>query len=218
MTLLRFSDGNRTQPSFSALNHDLRPIILICLLPIFVHLPDLLGWSSANPIRFCPGLSSFHEDRLLRGLPWIDPSIGTYAQALGKLSAEEWLSGRIPWWNYYSGVGLPLAAEMSPAAFFLPFVLLNHFFNGLLYAQIILQILAGVGTYYLLRAIGLIKFGAATGAILYEFCGVFGWLGAPWANTIPFLPWLILGIERARERSLCRSPGGWLLIGISLAF
>jgi hypothetical protein len=203
-----------------ARKNDIWPVLLVFVLPLFVHLPDLLGWWSANPLHIVSvsWLPSLHGKQMLPGYPEIDPTTGTYAQALGKLAADEWLHAKIPWWNYYSGVGLPLAAEMSPAAFFLPFVLLNHFSQGWLYIEVVMQILAGLGTYYLLRKIGLIRLAAITGAILYEFCGVFTWLGTPISSTIPFLPWLILGIEHAREKSLGRSPGGWLIVAISLAF
>jgi hypothetical protein len=205
---------------FTIRQNDIWTAFLIFALPLFIHLPDLLGWWSTNPIHVASvsWLKSFHGKQMLSGFPEIDPTVGTYAQALGKLSADEWLGGKVPWWNYYSGVGLPLAAEISSGAFFLPFVLLNHFPDGLLYIELIMQILAGLGTYYLLRKIGLIWLAAITGAILYEFCGVFTWLGAPVSSTISFLPWLILGIECAREKSLGRSFGGWVVIAISLAF
>jgi hypothetical protein len=194
-------------------------ILIIFLLPLLVNLPGLVGWWSVDPIHFCSGIASFHGKQILCGYPWIDPSGGQISQALGKLAADEWLSGRIPWWNYYSGVGRPLAAEMQPAAFFLPFVLLNHFSNGLLYIEAIIQILAGLGTYFLLRKIGLIQLAALTGAILYEFSGAFVWLGQTMVtNPIAFLPWLIFGIECAREKSLKRSFGGSWIVAISIAF
>ena len=179
-------------------------ILTLFFLPLLVHLPALLERPSVNPIQFVSWIHSFHGRQLLSGRPFIDPTVGTYAQALGKLAADDWLAGRIPWWNHYSGVGLPLAAEMSPAAFFLPFLLLNHFSNGLLYLEVVFQILAGLGTYCLLRKISLGHLAALTGGILYQFNGTFAWLGAPVSSTIPILPWLIFGIECARSQSLDR--------------
>jgi hypothetical protein len=85
--------------------------LIIVLLPVLINLPSLLGWWSVDPI-FVSRIASFYPRQLFPGLPFTDPNVGWTAQALGKLSADEWLSGRIPWWNYYSGVGLPLAAEM----------------------------------------------------------------------------------------------------------
>jgi hypothetical protein len=210
--------ANRTNLFSEARRNDISAVIVIFLLPILVNFPGLLGWCSVDPIHFVSGLASFHGKQILPGRPWIDPNVGVTGEAMGKLAADDWLTGRIPWWNYYSGVGLPLAAEMSPAALFLPFALLNHFSNGLLYIKVILQILAGVGTYLLLKRIGLIRLSAVAGAILYEFNGVFAWHGAPGINPIAFLPCLILGIERARDKSIAGIVGGWSTIAIALGF
>jgi hypothetical protein len=191
-------------------------VLIIILLPLLINLPSLLGWWSVDPI-FVSRIASFYPRQLFPGFPFTDPNVGWTAQALGKLSADEWLSGRIPWWNYYSGVGLPLAAEMQPGALFLPLVLLNHFSNGTLYIKVILQILSGLGTYLLLKKIGLLRLSAIAGAILYEFNGAFALHGAPNITPMGFLPWLILGIERAREKAVAGAGCGWLTIAISLA-
>jgi hypothetical protein len=92
---------------------DTYAVLIIFLLPLLVNLPGLLGWWSVDPMHFLSRIESFHPQQLLSGYPFTDPNVGWTAQALGKLSADEWLSGRIPWWNSYSGVGLPLAAEMQ---------------------------------------------------------------------------------------------------------
>jgi len=218
MTSLRMLLGNRTSAVSDDRKYDTYAVLIIFLLPLLFNLPGLLDWWSVDPIRFVSGLTSVHGNQMLPGYPWIDPSVGHYSQALGKLAADEWLSGRIPWWNYYSGVGLPLAAEMSPAALFLPFVLLNHFSGGILYIKVILQILSGIGTYFLLRKIGLTRLSAVTGALLYEFSGVFAWHTAPVVNPIPFLPWLIFGVESAREKTLAGCASGCVMIAIPLAF
>src|SRR5690349_24385534 len=120
--------GNRTSDVSNLRKNDHYAVLIIILLPLLINLPSLLGWWSVDPI-FVSRIASFYPRQLFPGLPFTDPNVGWTAQALGKLSADEWLSGRIPWWNYYSGVGLPLAAEMQPAALFLPLVLLNHFSN-----------------------------------------------------------------------------------------
>jgi hypothetical protein len=43
------------------------------------------------------------------------------------------------------------AGSRNAAALFLPLVLLNHFANGALCIKVILQIVAGLGTYLILR-------------------------------------------------------------------
>src|SRR4051794_10576785 len=98
---------------------------ILLLVPLLANLFPLLTVWSADPRYFISGLSVGRPNSLLPGLPgWIDPHAGLTMQSLGGLAAANWLSGIIPWWNPYSGLGLPLAAEMQPGAFFLPFVLL----------------------------------------------------------------------------------------------
>jgi hypothetical protein len=106
---------------------------------------------------------------------------------------------------------------MQPGALFLPLVLLNHFSNGALYIKVILQIISGLGTYLLLRKIGLLRLSALASAILYAFNSAFALHGAPNITPLGFLPWLILGIERAREKSVAGLSCGWLTIAVSIA-
>jgi hypothetical protein len=209
--------GNRTSGFWDSRKNDAYAVLIIFLLPLLINLPSLLGWWTVEPIDFVSRIASFYPRQIVSGLPFTDPNVGWTAQALGKLSADEWLSGRIPWWNNYSGVGLPLAAEMQPGALFLPLVLLNHFSNGTLYIKVILQIISGLGTYLLLKKIGLVRLSAMAGAILYEFNSAFALHGAPNITPLCFLPWLILGIERAKEKSVAGVGCGWVTIAVSIA-
>src|SRR5262249_1924209 len=155
--------------SVRTVRKDAVAMMLIGMLAIVVNLPGLLGWWSLDPVHFVSWVASFGGKQIIPEYPWFDPNVGFTAQALGKLSADEWLRGRIPWWNQYSGVGLPLAGEMQPAALFLPFVLLNHFPDGTLYTEVVLQILAGIGTFLLLKKLRLTRTSAIAGAIIFEF-------------------------------------------------
>jgi len=195
---------------------NLLPPLLLLLLPLLVNLPALAGWYVTDPLAFFggTGVSGKHH----AGYPWIDPNVGFQAQALGRLSAEQWLSGRVPWWNPYNGAGLPLAAEAQPAALFLPFILLMHFQSGGLWLEVLLQMLAGIATYALLRRIGLSRTAALGGALLFEFNGTFAWHGAPISTPIAFLPLLLLGIEQLRARVAADRAGGWLLVPAALAW
>ena len=104
---------------------DAWPAALIVGLPLLVALPQLGGLVLADPIHYTPAVSAAYQPGFLRGSPYIDPNSGFTTQALGVRAALEWLQGNVPWWNSYSGVGLPLAAEYQPAAFFpLTFLLL----------------------------------------------------------------------------------------------
>ena len=193
----------------------------IVLLPLIVHLPALVGWLSANPITWMSHLALQSPERmlLLRGFPgWVDGNAGVTTQALGRLAADDWLHGIVPWWNHLSGVGLPLAAEMQSSALFLPFVLLLHFDDGVLYLKIVLQVLTGICMWALLRQLGLGRRAALAGAILAEFNGTFAWFSHAPIMPVAFLPMLLLGIERCRAPAQEGKAGGWALIGIAIAF
>lgn len=105
-------------------------IVLLVLLPVLVHLPELIGpflpgRTTSDPLSVLSVATTTRRDwlegGLLPGLPgWIDGCAGVIVQALGHLVASDWRQGIVPWWNPYSGVGMPLAGEYQPAAFFSP--------------------------------------------------------------------------------------------------
>lgn len=123
----------------------------------------------------------------------------------------------MPWWNPYSGVGLPLAGEYQPAAFFpLTFLLLLP--RGPLLEHLLLQMLAGWGTYALLRQMGIGRWAALTAGILYGMNGTLAWFHDTPSMPVPFLPWMLFGIERARVHALTHRPGGWRWFAAALTF
>lgn len=156
------------------------------------------------------------------GEPVIDPNDGTTTQALGKASADSWLRGRAPWWNYYCGVGLPLAAEMQSGSFFLPFVLLLHFRSGIVLLRLCLQLLGGVGTFLLLERLKLKPLASFTGAVLFCFNGCFAWFQHASMFPLPFLPFTLLGVELEYQapnaQSVFLRKAGLALISLSVAF
>lgn len=162
-------------------------------------------------------LISTHRGVTLGG-PWLDPNASFTVQALGGLSARDWLHGIVPWWNPYTGVGVPLAGEMQTISLFLPFVLLLHFTNGLIFLKIVLQIIAGLATYALVRQLGMSRLAAFGAAAIFEFNGPFAWFAHAPIMPIPFLPVLLLGIEKAFAAAEARRRGGWILIGAALAY
>jgi hypothetical protein len=210
---------------------DLRPLLLIALLPLVIALPLLLGFLNADPALLNAGLvidprwpaadqggfpMAQPAAEASRGAPIIDGNNGITVQALGARAALEILHGRAPWWNAYSGVGMPLAAEYQPAAFFpLTFLLLLP--QGALIEHLLLQILAGWGAYALLRQLSLGRLAALTGGVLFAFDGTLAWFGNAAALPLPFLPWLLLGIERARAKAELGSRGGWRLFAVATA-
>ncbi len=220
-----------------------RPIVLLVALPLLLHAPSLVGLASEEPAPIMSGMAQPESGGPGAGASvfgmasypgWIDGNAGVTLEALGGLAARDWLHGRLPWWNPYSGAGLPLAAEGQNAAMFLPFVLLLALPCGLVWLKIAMQILAGIAMLALLRRLRLGGRPALTGAILCECSGSFAWLAHGPILPIPFLPLLLLGIEQAFQFSVVssqlsesRGPGrlaGWsrgvptiaLAVGFSL--
>jgi hypothetical protein len=197
-----------------------RAWLWLILVPIAIHWPALSGWLSADPLYLESGLTrSWLPNGVLPGLPgWIDGNSGITLEALGRLAAHDWKAGIIPWWNPYSGIGMPLAGEMQPAAFFLPFVLLLGIAGGVLYLKITLMIVAGLAMWGLLRQLGLAGAAAFTGALLFQLNGTFAWDADSSSLPVAFLPLFLLGIERALVAARNRAPGGWRLLCIAVAY
>ncbi|KXV15456.1 hypothetical protein AD933_08810 [Acetobacter malorum] len=200
-------------------------VALLVLLPVLVHLPELIGPAlfgqmTSDPLSVLSVATTTRRDwlegGLLPGLPgWIDGCAGVIVQALGHLVASDWRQGILPWWNPYSGVGMPLAGEYQPAAFFLPFVLLLGFPGGLLLMKIALQIVAGLAMYAFLRALHLDKRAVLLGALLYGFNGTYAWAADGPSQPLAFLPLVLFGIERARTHV---GVGGWGWLAVGLGY
>ncbi|MCQ8240488.1 hypothetical protein [Rhizosaccharibacter radicis] len=193
-------------------------LVALLLAPILMQLPALGGWLSADPIFQVAAMPPGHPRQLLPGFPgWIDGNSGATTQALGHLAAEQWLHGRVPWWNHFSGLGMPLAAEMQNSALFLPFVLLLHFGQGVLLLKIAMQMTAGVCMLFLMRELGTRRAASLAAALLFEFAGIFAWFSHGPIMPVPFLPLLVLGIERCCRLVREHRPGGWALIALAVA-
>ncbi len=199
-----------------------RGSLCVCvLLPILVHLAVLSPWLSADPILWWSGLAfdAPGHDLLVPGNPgWADGNAGVTTEALGHLAASEWLRGKVPWWNPYGGIGLPLAAEMQNSALFLPFVLLLHFHDGVLLLKIAMQILTGLASFALFRTLRIVPGVACLCAVLAEFNGTFAWYAHGPIMPVAFLPILLLGIERCRLAVLDGCLGGQTLIAVAIAY
>jgi hypothetical protein len=150
--------------------------------------------------------------------PFLDPNVGFTSEALGRLGAWDWLHGVVPWWNSYTGIGMPLAGEMQPGTFFLPFSLLLWLPEGILWQQITMQIIAGLATYLLLRELGLSRLAAWMGGSLFALNGTIAWTPGPATSycSLPFLPLLLFGIERSRKRR--DGAASILIIGVATAW
>jgi hypothetical protein len=189
--------------------------VLLVLLPFALHLPLWLLGRSTDPIWFFSGLTyGAHPPRW----PFLDPNVGFTSEALGRLSAWDWLHGVVPWWNTYTGIGMPLAGELQPGAFFLPFNLLLLLPEGILWQQIAMQIIAGLSTYALLRELELSRLAGLMGGALFALNGTIAWTPGPASVycSLPFLPLLLFGVERAPKPQ--RGATSILIIGIATAW
>jgi hypothetical protein len=168
-----------------------------------VHAPALCGWYRFDPIYLVSGLAegTWQSNGLLPGYPWADPNAGVTTQALGALAAGDWLHLQLPWWNPYSGIGLPLAAEGQTPAFFVPFVLLLALPHGLLALRMLLMALAGLFTFALLRRLRLDLLPSLVGALIFELNGTFALFAHGPIMPVAFLPLVLLGLEQARAGS-----------------
>jgi hypothetical protein len=181
----------------------------LVLLPVVMIWPVAFGLSQ-DPMGLGLGLLTGGYPGWLPGTTNLDLNVGATTQALGHLAAEQWLSGEVPWWNPYNGLGMPLAGEMQASALFLPFVLLLHFQNGPLLIKIALQMVAGPATYALLRRLGLGVSLSWIGGLMFALNGTYAWLGHAPMMPIAFLPLFLIGIENARS-------GGFRLLALALA-
>ena len=174
----------------------------------------LLGYD-ANPIWWTAGVSTHHCDWYC-GLPTIDPNVGFITQPFGHLAALDLLHGHLPWWNYFEGLGQPLAGEMQSAAL-LPLVLLFVFPVGLVLFHLSFQIIAGVTTYFLLRRLGTGAVLAALGGALFAMNGTFAWIANAVVNPIAFMPMMLLGIENVIDATARRRRAGWVILALGIA-
>jgi hypothetical protein len=174
----------------------------------------VLGYES-SPIWWTASVSS-RVCAWTCGIPTVDPNVGFITQPLGHLAALDLLHGHLPWWNYFEGMGQPLAGEMQSTAL-LPLVLLFIFPAGLLLFHLSLQFIAGASTYFLIRRLGVGPTIATLGAVLFALNGTYSWIGNAAINPICFLPLLILGIEVALDHTRQRRRAGWALMALAIA-
>jgi hypothetical protein len=190
---------------------------LIVVAPIILgNLLSLVGAVDSNPLLLQSGLGLGLRPGLLPGFPSIDPNNGFTLQALGHLAASDWLSGRVPWWNPFEGLGAPLAGEMQSAALFLPALLLG-LSQGVLYLHVLLEVVAALATYFLVRRMGAGELAAVVAGVAFGLNGTFAWLGNAAATPICFLPIALLGLEMIRSRPRAGSRLGWAILALGVA-
>jgi hypothetical protein len=189
-------------------------LIAIAAVVLVANLPYLVGAVDADPIGLRSGLVSSVRAGPLPGERSVDPNDGFTSQALGHRAALDVLDLNAPWWNPYEGTGAPLAGEMQSAALFPPTLLLA-FSNGQLYEHLLLEVIAGLCTYLLLRRLVLARWASAAAGIAFALNGTFAWVSHAPANPVAFLPMLLLGIELAYAATVAGRRGGFALMAIA---
>ncbi|AYG04274.1 hypothetical protein [Gryllotalpicola protaetiae] len=191
--------------------------LLVLVAVVLVANAVYLTYSNPDPLLKRSGLTvTSPAPPVVTGFATIDPNDGFTTQALGVASVHQLLDGKVPLWNHDEGIGEPLAGGMQAASFF-PFTWLMLLPNGVLIFHMVLELIAAIGTYLLLKRLRIAPWIAVTGGALFALNGEFAWLANAVVNPIAFLPWLIYGIEKARESQSILRARGWLIVGASVA-
>ena len=191
------------------------PVVAIILAVFAGNIMYATGLTNSDPISWTAGIS--HQlCHVTCGRPMIDPNVGFITQPLGHLAAYDILHGHLPMWNYFEGLGSPLAGEMQSAALF-PLTLLFAFPAGLLWFHMALEMIAGVSTYFLLRRLGLRSLVGASAGALFALNGTYAWIGNSALNPVAFAPMLILGVEIIYDAVRERRANGWYIMALALA-
>jgi hypothetical protein len=178
-----------------------RNSIILCVIPLFISLFNIFGPFLTDSVYLYSGVAVGVGSRVLPGYPTIDPNVGATSFALGARAALAVLSGHLPLWNHYEGLGAPLLGEMQSAALFPPTWLLA-LPHGQAIEQPLLQLVAGVGAFLFFRKFGLGTTAALAGSLVFEVNGVFAWLRNAIYNPVAFLPWLFFTVEALRAAAL----------------
>jgi hypothetical protein len=191
------------------------PLLCIAAAVVVANLPAIVHLVTTNPLVIDAILTP-PAHGVLPGGPYIDPNAGYTTQTLGHLVALDWLHGHIPWWNPFEGAGTPLAGEMQSGAFFPPTLLLG-LAGGLLAQQLLLEIVTGWATYFLLVRIGVGRTLSIGGGVAFGLCGTFAWLAHAPIRPVALLPICLVGVERVIDAAHEHRAGGWRLLAVALA-
>lgn len=191
------------------------PLAVILLAVILGNIIFLSGLGYDDPITKSSRLTSALCN-VTCGRWFIDPNVAYITQSLGHRAAIDLVHGHLPWWNYFEGLGQPLAGEMQSAALF-PLTLLFAMPGGLVWFHVSLEVIAGVSTYFLARRLSIPVAFATAGGVLFALNGTFSWLGNSVLNPVAFLPMMLLGIEMIYDHARDRINKGWYVLAFALA-
>lgn len=191
-------------------------LVVIIFVVLLGNIVFVSGLRDANPLLQYSGLATSTSGKIFQGAYTIDTNIAYTTQALGAAAAHQILQGHMPYWNYYEGMGTPLAGEMQSAAFFPPTLFLI-FQGGLLFEHMLLEVVAGFFTYLLIRRLGLQARVALLAGIMFALNGTFAWIANAAFNPIAFLPVMLYGVEAVFLSDKKSRTWLWLPVGLALS-
>lgn len=122
-----------------------------------------------------------------------------YEMPINKLVGDEYLSKKLPLWDQYQGIGVPIAAQYSTRVFF-PYQILENISPYWLWDYFMLGrlIIAGFFTCLFLRLIGLSLPFAFLGGVFYSLSGSFVWFInlEQFVNVAMMVPVCLFFLER----------------------
>ena len=170
-------------------------LIIIILPGLFYYLFKIFGPFTVDPGLFFSGLINDEAGKLARGWTTIEPNVATSSLVGGYLGFSQIIDSKIPYWNYFSGLGTHLLADYQSAVFF-PFSWLLYFGNsGQLLLHFILPIFGSLSLYLFLKKLNLSNNAALLGGLLFQFNSIFIWLQNAIFNPITFFPCILFAIE-----------------------
>ncbi|MCU0727445.1 MAG: hypothetical protein MUE73_16930, partial [Planctomycetes bacterium] len=139
----------------------------------------------------------------------------TQLEPFRAFAASEVRAGRFPLWNPFTYCGSPLLAT-GQAGVLSPFMAIRYLFPSpfaIAWIGLALTLFAGTGAFLFFRyGLRARLWPARFGGMVFPFAGfMLYWHGFPHAETVAWLPWLLLAADRSARR-----PGGGGPFGLSL--
>jgi hypothetical protein len=184
-------------------------VVGLLALGLLLVYPAVLGGRVLAPediLLFSPPLESLRPDSLIRPANYLlSDSVVVFHPDLAWVRGVL-RSGHLPLWDPDILTGEPLLATQQTAMLF-PLSLLAYvlpFWSALGIIAVLKVLLAGLGTWWVCRRLGLRPAAAWLAAVTYGLGTYFVvWLDHPQTNVWLLVPWLLLAVRRvARRRDL----------------